>query len=375
MRHRQPGYNHRFRCIGGSCPDTCCRDWEIEVDREALRDYQAAPAGLRERIAGALTTGEDGTVCFRLVEDGRCALLSPEGLCLIQRDWGEAHLCGHCAAYPRFTEEYGCLAETALALSCPEAARLLMEAEPFALEQWDDGGGEPPFDGVDGALLAALEATRARALALMGEGESPLWHRLARLLELAARCQARLERGQYGPLARCRPGRGTGRGSGGFQALGVRLLETLGRLEPLRPQWPALLGQTAARLSALGEQAVRWARAGLERDWQDWDRHLTNLACYLIFRHWPKAVNDGLLYGRAALAGAGCLAVYQLMLGEWLEQGKVDRAGEQTFWTAFGREVEHLEDNLAALIQALSHRRIWPLAPAFWGAVQAQPAL
>ena len=86
-------------------------------------------------------------------------------------------------------------------------------------------------------------------------------------------------------------------------------------------------------------------------------------------------MNDGLLYGRAALAGAGCLAVYQLMLGEWLEQGKVVRAGEQTFWTAFGREVEHLEDNLAALIQALSHRRIWPLAPAFWGAVQAQPAL
>lgn len=183
-----------------------------------------------------------------------------------------------------------------------------------------------------------------------------------------------LDRGQYEALARCRPGRGTGRGSGGFQALGIRLLETLGKLEPLRPQWPVLLGQAAARLSALGAQAVRSAQVGLERDWPDWDRHLTNLACYLIFRHWPKAVNDGLLYGRAALAGAGCLAVYQLMLGEWLESGRADRAREQAIWAAFGREVEHLEDNLSALIQALSHRRLWPLVSAFWGAALAQSA-
>ena len=154
---RQPEYNRAFRCLGGACPDTCCRDWEIMVDEGALADYQAAPAGLRAALADALAPDGEGEVCFRLRPDGFCALLTPEGLCTIQRDWGEAHLCAHCAAYPRFTEEYGCLTETALAVSCPQAARLLMEAADFALEEGDDGGREPPFDGVEAELLAALE--------------------------------------------------------------------------------------------------------------------------------------------------------------------------------------------------------------------------
>ena len=102
---RQPEYNRAFRCLGGACPDTCCRDWEIVVDEGALADYRAAPAGLRSALADALAPDGDGEVCFRLRPDGFCALLTPEGLCTIQRDWGEEHLCAHCAAYPRFTEE------------------------------------------------------------------------------------------------------------------------------------------------------------------------------------------------------------------------------------------------------------------------------
>ena len=147
MLNRAPRYNRIFRCLGGACPDTCCRDWEIVLDEGALADYQNAPPELREQLARSLRRGEDGEVCFALREDGLCALLTPEGLCAIQRDWGEEHLCAHCSAYPRFTEEYGCLTETALAVSCPEAARLLLEAETFELEEWDDGGESPPSTG------------------------------------------------------------------------------------------------------------------------------------------------------------------------------------------------------------------------------------
>ena len=38
-------------------------------------------------------------------------------------------------AVRRFTEEYGCLTETALAVSCPQAARLLMEAGITVLDE------------------------------------------------------------------------------------------------------------------------------------------------------------------------------------------------------------------------------------------------
>ena len=54
MVYRQPEYNRAFRCLGGACPDTCCRDWEIVVDEGALAYYLAAPAGLRSALAAAL---------------------------------------------------------------------------------------------------------------------------------------------------------------------------------------------------------------------------------------------------------------------------------------------------------------------------------
>ena len=47
MIFRQPDYNKMFKCIGGTCPDTCCRDWSIVPDEDALKDYETAPEPLR----------------------------------------------------------------------------------------------------------------------------------------------------------------------------------------------------------------------------------------------------------------------------------------------------------------------------------------
>ena len=133
MLSREPAFYRDFRCLGGACPLTCCRDWDIVVDKESLADYATAPEGLRQTIAAALITDEEGDVCFRLASDGRCALLDEDGLCPIQRRWGEEHLCEHCASYPRFIEEYGCLTEACQVVSCLEAARLVLDEGIFPL--------------------------------------------------------------------------------------------------------------------------------------------------------------------------------------------------------------------------------------------------
>ena len=361
---RQPEYNRAFRCLGGACPDTCCRDWEIVVDEGALADYRAAPAGLREALADALAPDGEGEVCFRLRPDGFCALLTPEGLCTIQRDWGEAHLCAHCAAYPRFTEEYGCLTETALAVSCPQAARLLMEAADFALKEGDDGGREPPFDGVEAELLAGLEATRARALALLGAREEPLWRRLAWLLAFADRCQDYVDFGLYGQLARCLPEPPQAEGAGSLRGLALDLLAACAALEPLRPAWPVLLRRRREELAGLDGEGYRRARRAFEAACPDWEGHLTNLACYLIFRHWHKTVNDDVLYGRAALVGGACVLLYHLCLLEWRERGALGPEREIALWSAFSREVEHMEENLSALAQGFYDLEKWEFLPA-----------
>lgn len=345
MIYRRPSYYDTFHCLGGACPDTCCRDWSVVPDEEALADYASAPSPLRERIARNLVADEDGDVCFRLDGEGMCTLLTPDGLCAIQRDWGEAHLCAHCAAYPRFIEEYGSLTESSLAISCPEAARLLIEAPRFALIETDDGQNEPPFEDINPDLLAGLEHSRARVLALLDGGAGTIWEKLRIVLTYALDLEGFIGMGEYGqiaspfpPLLEPDPSR--------RQGPAVRLLKLLSGLDPLRPSWPELLKERAKQLSALSPTEYLQLRAGYERTNPRWERQLTNLACYLVFRHWHKAVNDDDIYGRAAFVCAACTALYHLSL---FQPGE-----EAVLWTQFSREVEHNEDNLAQLTWALS---------------------
>lgn len=360
MLTRRPDYNKRFHCLGGACPDTCCRDWDIVLDGGAVEDYRAAPEPLREKIAAALTVDEDGDTCFRLREDGFCALLTEDGLCPIQRDWGEAHLCAHCEAYPRFTEEYGPLTETALAVSCPEAARLLLEVEEFTLEETDDGVARPPLPGVDGVLLAGLEHSRRAALEQLKKPDRPLWDRLAGLLAYAGDLQDCIDFGAYDSMAERAPepeeGGGTARDR---RILTARFMELCAGLEPLRPAWPALLTRRAGELRALSDGDYAGLCAQYERACPDWQRRLTNLCCYLVFRHWHKTVNDDGLYGRAALVCASALLLYHLELLAWRAG-----AGENPIplWSAFSREIEHMDENLDFLIETLFDGETWPLA-------------
>ncbi len=356
MIFREPSFYRDFRCLGGACPYTCCRDWEIVLDEEALRDYAAAPPSLRETIAGSLVTDGQGDTCFRLTRDGLCALLDADGLCAIQRRWGEEHLCTHCGAYPRFIEEYGCLTESSLAVSCPEAARLTMERGILPLREEEDARGEAPFDGVDPRLLSALTGSRARALRLLSGGERPFWGRLRALADYAADLQSYLDRGDYGALSACPLPEGPERVSAEeLRGHAVRLLELLAGLPPLRPEWPETLRRRARELAALSPAGYAALARSYAAGRPHWERSLARLAQALLFRHWPKAVNDGGLYARAAFAAAACEVLYHLCLMAWREGPDFSDADERLLWARFSREVEHDEDNLFAFLNFLEN--------------------
>ena len=115
--------------------------------------------------------------------------------------------------------------------------------------------------------------------------------------------------------------------------------------DPLRRDWPELLRERAKQLSALSPADYIALRAGYEQADPRWERQLANLAGYLVFRHWHKAVNDDTLYGRAAFVCAACAALYHLCLFQ---------PGEEVhLWSRFSREIEHDEDELDELIWAL----------------------
>ena len=83
MKQVSLDYTEGFSCLAGRCPDTCCKDWEIILDADAVARYQAMPGPLGEQVRAAMTQTDGGETMWRLT-NGHCALLREDGLCPIQ---------------------------------------------------------------------------------------------------------------------------------------------------------------------------------------------------------------------------------------------------------------------------------------------------
>lgn len=51
MKYVQFDYVNKFSCLAGKCPDTCCKDWQIILDEDAIARYASLPGELGERCA------------------------------------------------------------------------------------------------------------------------------------------------------------------------------------------------------------------------------------------------------------------------------------------------------------------------------------
>ena len=116
----------------------------------------------RERLKDAFSV-QDGETCFRLGDDGKCVLLTEDGLCPLQAQFGEKGLCRICASHPRFLEEYGAVQEITLCVSCPEAARLLLEhPEPVSFLTQETHEAVTTPNALDPTLYFAVRAFRKK---------------------------------------------------------------------------------------------------------------------------------------------------------------------------------------------------------------------
>lgn len=159
MKIRYPEYYKKFRCIAGDCPDTCCAGWEIAVDRASEKRYRDAQRTMENReFAKKLKKHvKNGHI---ISERTTCPFLNTDGLCEMYIEMGPESLCHTCARHPRHMEDYGNLHEMVLLLSCPEAARLILEENSgeFYVREIPEKCGN--MDGVDEELLNLLLQTR-----------------------------------------------------------------------------------------------------------------------------------------------------------------------------------------------------------------------
>ena len=314
MKCVKPEYYDSFHCIAAACPDSCCKEWEVDIDPETAAYYRTLTGPLGERLRQVLRTTDEGTVM--VIENGRCPMWQQDGLCQIQAQLGHNALSAVCREFPRLRHDYGDFVELGLELSCPEAARLILTSPMRAKKVTQLPGGDAPE--YDTEAMTILHRTRQEAIAFLSNTAYSVPQTLAILLLYGHAVQSELDGGPQAVLDAeqaleeahhwAKPGDITG------------IFAFFRELEILTPQWRSRLQQKP-----------------VHTPWSDTFR---NLAEYFIDRYWLQAVSDYDLISRVKLAVAACLLIHALG-GDTVETAQL-----------FSKEIENDPDNVDAILDA-----------------------
>ena len=374
MKHLAPSSYRAFVCAAGACPDSCCRaGWEIVIDPDTCELYRTLCGPAAERVrkgvvppVGAAIGRPPEESASQLChsepcpEQGRrgseesvplspaepllrqdkhrvCVLLDPDGLCHVQRNYGHEALCKVCRDYPRFRRDFGGLTEHGLSLSCPTAYALATSAPP-AWEEWEDDAPPIPNE-LDPESYLRLRKGRELALDLLTREELSLETRLTLLRRLAAAMQSAPERRvKHDYALRLRRWESLPvKYNSQFSTLNSQLLRLARRflsLEILSPAWKDAL----ERFAAMAEAGSLPAGMLTLPDPEPYARWLW----YELYKYWMDALDDGMLLARVDRA------LDMLLLGLAMDQAL---PGEGPFLRRISREIEHCEENLAALLK------------------------
>lgn len=313
MKITRPPFYDTFRCVAGNCPDSCCQEWDVQVDDASAERYLALSGELGQRIAEKMKQDEDGGYYFEIT-DRRCPMWRTDGLCQIQYELGEEGLCKVCHEFPRLRHDYGDFVELGLELSCPEAARLILNApamEDVVTET--SGGDEPEYDN---DAMDVLLRTRRKALEILSACDVP--EALALLLLYGYRAQEELD---------------------GAEEVCWDLSEELALAH--RAAQPDSVQRLRDYYLGLDILTDRWKdRLQVLAAQPQWSEQLRAMARYGVQRYWLQAVSDYDLVCRVKMIVAGCLLVRSLG-GDVLETAQL-----------YSKEIENSAENVDAVLDA-----------------------
>ncbi len=291
----------------------------MQVDDASAAYYRSLPGALGDRLREVLHT-EDGETVMTIT-DGRCPMWRADGLCRIQAELGEEALCKTCREFPRLTHDYGDFVELGLELSCPEAARMILNAsvgEGSLVSLETDGDGDAEYDA---EAMEILLATREKMLAILSDPSRPIGETLALGLLYGYQAQSELDGAEaqpFVPEAALEEARQLAK-PGDVDAM----LDFFLGLEILTPEWEGRLRCPAPA---------------------NWEVRYRALAAYFVQRYWLQAVSDYDLYSRVKFTVIACLLVKTL-------GGDLEKTAQ-----LFSKEIENDADNVEAILDgAYSH--------------------
>lgn len=119
-----PKYMANFKCIGPKCTDTCCANWDINIDETTYKNYIKSTDDFKKLLENKFIKNESNANFFNYgfmkLKDNKCPFLNEDMLCDIHKNFSHNNLCITCKNYPRVFNIVDNIYEKSALPSCPE---------------------------------------------------------------------------------------------------------------------------------------------------------------------------------------------------------------------------------------------------------------
>lgn len=359
MYYRKPHYYDKFSCTAEQCPDTCCAGWQIVIDENSLEKYSNVSGDFGIRLLNSINWREG---LFEQYEK-RCSFLNAENLCDIYKELGADALCDTCRLYPRHIEEFENLREFSLSLSCPVAAKMILQCqEPvrFLEEEDEKEECEEDFEDFDFLLFDCLLEVREKLFSIVQNRTIPIEKRMYCVLKIAKNLQTALDEGELferdfmAEIELCLQEKAEDF-SGNLYEIVQAFRKDLLRLEVLREEWKTNL-KAADNLFQKGETWYVEKRDRYKAEikntigQEQWDIYKEQLLMFFLYTYFCGAVYDDMIYSKGVLSVISVFWIEEITFWSWAaDEGQIEEKNLLETAYRYAREIEHSDENLNLL--------------------------
>lgn len=414
MNYRTAQFYKEFKCIGGICEDSCCENWEIDLDDVSLKKYMKQGGEFGKRLKDCTRVKDKQFI----LNGTRCPFLNEDNLCDIFIEMGEESLCETCTNFPRHIEEFDNLKEVSLTMSCPEASRIMLakkEKMTFVCnEGTDEEYGLKHIEPVkslafwkktranklDKPLFDVLFEARQLMFEVLQNRQQPIAKRASIVLVLGHQIQERIDSKDYDGIRKLVEKYREKMESSDVEnqreewkefsakynkrvtekeAWLKQILNMYEGLETIKEEWVEMLsmgmdimhGSDNLKRTLVAAGMVQEEEPGEETDsflrsytlsyqeflryYQEKEYEFEHILVYYIFNYFLGAAYDHDAFTKVKFAVVSYLVILELDIALWLKQQKEFLYEDQVLVAhAYSKEVEHSYNNFESLQLVLS---------------------
>lgn len=366
MQYTYPDYYSKFRCEADKCEDTCCASWQIVIDNNTLNKYKKISGGFGNRLRNSIDINNSSFKQY----NHRCAFLNDNNLCDIYTEAGPDMLCNTCKRYPRHIEEYEDLREVSLSLSCPVAARIILNNEnKVCFITKEKNNRDEEYKNFDYLLFTKLMDSRDYIFEILQNRSISLHDRCGIVLAFSHDLQTRIDKKQLFDVDELISRYGKNKTFSWFNSklkkdyddveqrynISKAIFESLYDLEVLNYKWPPylkkheniLFGQGLGHYKKTVEQFEKCIEEG-KIDF-NWDIAMEQILVYFIFVYFCGSIYDKNQFSKMQLAITSYIIIKDICMSQIADGEIITMNNLIKITHSYAKEVEHSDVNLCIL--------------------------